>query len=360
MSNEAIQLSIWEQFGVEAQIEKTEPVFQAEKFDLEPKYTVFRIDGGESRFYFTLDDTYEPSYYISVTSLIQATTPMPYGLKVWLADKGWEQSRAILNERAQYGTWMHMLCNELLINGSIDLSTDDFLKEHLFRYVNSQEKDLSSRQWIKDIKSDLMAFTQFVQDHNVEPLLIEQALAHPSGYAGAIDLVCKMDYEVKGFHGEYLKSGVNKGQPKETKKTFRGICIVDYKSGRKGFYESHEIQLKAYENLVEHNYGVSVDRLYNWAPTDWRMTPDYKLKDQTNSDHAKLFPFLLDIAKQKKELLRPPMYRKCSGVLDINKPLDGLYSEIDPDDIARHMRGFMSLEDDEAVEEAQEAVLTVA
>lgn len=359
MTDKSIQLSLFNQFGIEADISKAEPVFQAKDFDFKPKFSIYRMDGnGESRFYFTLDDTYEPTYYISVTSLIHATMPTPYGIQKWRSDLGWDESTRFTAERAQYGTWLHILCNELLMNGSIDLTGNEYLESHLTDYLRTQEEKYASKSWITDIKNDLLAFAQFIRDKNVEPLLIEQALAHPDGYAGAIDLLCLIDYDEKGFFGETYKSGAKKGEPKETTKTERGIAIVDYKSGRNGFYETHEIQLSAYRNLVKYNYDIDVVKLYNWSPKDWRTSPSYNLKDQTESEPAKLFPYLLSIAKQKKELVRPPAYRKLSGILDITQPLDSLYAEVDPDDVARAMRGYVEVEDKEP-EEAEQGVLAL-
>jgi len=343
MNKTSLQLSLFDMFGIDADIQKAEPVFQAEEFNLEPKFKVFRMDGnGESRFYFTLNDKGEPTYYISVTSLISATMPTPYALIKWRVDLGWEASVAYTAERAQYGTWLHILCDKILIDKSLDLTGNTFLREHLSNYLRTQDQDLSKPSWFTDIKNDLFAFHQFIRDHNVEPLVIEQALAHPDGYAGALDLLCYMDFDVKGFHGEVYKAGKRKGEKKETTETERDISIVDYKSGRKGFHEQHEIQLKAYKNLVEFNYpSVKVRKMFNWSPKDWRSTPTYNLKDQTDSEPAKQFPYLLQIARQRKELLRPPAFRKLSGILDINKSLDGLYAEVNPDDVARAMRGYV-------------------
>jgi hypothetical protein len=107
-----------------------------------------------------------------------------------------------------------------------------------------------------------------------------------------------MEIEVKGFNGEVYKSGPNKGKPKESKSIKKIIAIVDFKTGRKGFWESYEIQLLAYKMLVEENYpDLKIDALYNWSPKDWRSNPDYNFKDQTNTRAQRKLPYLIELYK---------------------------------------------------------------
>jgi hypothetical protein len=182
--------------------------------------------------------------------------------------------------------------------------------------------------WADELKKDVLAFAQFMIDKNVKPLAIEICLYHPTdGYAGAIDIVCEMDDEVKGFFGETYASGANKGQPKESKRIERVRAIVDIKSGRKGFYESHEIQLKAYEDMWNIHFPKKpIDRLYNWSPKDWRSAPGYNLKDQTNSPNAYKLPHLVALAKIEDEK-RSNVITVISGEIDLLKGLSSNVAE---------------------------------
>src|SRR5690606_1373581 len=139
----------------------------------------------------------------------------------------------------------------------------------------TKEKITPKSDWITEIKKDILAFAQFMIAKNVKPIAIEIVLFHPEdNYAGAIDIVCEMDEEEKGFFGETYASGARKGEPKESKRTIRVNAIVDIKSGRKGFHESHEIQLHAYKEMFQvHFPDVPIHRVYNWSPKDWRNTP---------------------------------------------------------------------------------------
>src|SRR5690606_18783260 len=102
-------------------------------------------------------------------------------------------------------------------------------------------------EWHANAKRDVLALAQFIREHNVRPLGVEVCLASDEmGVAGTIDLPCKMTVMQDGDWGEVYKSGPRKGETKITKAPVEVTAIVDFKSGMKGFWESHEIQLHLY------------------------------------------------------------------------------------------------------------------
>jgi hypothetical protein len=262
---------------------------------VDPPNPIWRLNNNGRRWYFTLIDNV-PKLYASVTTFIKQSLPQAPQLMKWIADVGYDESRAIMEEKAHYGTFMHIQIAELLIKREYDL---DKLRIRMLQYAKEHNIPDSFVEQSKEMAKDILAFAQFAKDCEVEPLAIEIVLYHPEdGYAGAIDLVCKMTVEESGYFGEVYKTGEQKGQPKLTKGKVEVRAIVDFKSGRKGFYESHEIQLQAYKEMWDiHFPTMPINRLYNWSPKDWRDRPSYNLTDQTNKKSLRKLPYLVAIAK---------------------------------------------------------------
>jgi hypothetical protein len=302
-------------------IEKLSPMyFDLTKLIHQPA-PIYRMDSANHRYYYRIEND-EPIFYTSVTTMIRNTLPTSPHLIQWLVGKqGSGEEEAM--ERASYGSFLHAQCGDLLITGRYDL---DKLQEKLILFM-AKEKTTIKQGWVDDLKKDILAFAQFMIDTNCKPLAIEIILYHPTdGYAGALDLVCELDIEEKGFFGETYASGVQKGLPKETKQTRRVVAILDVKSGRKGFYESHEIQLQAYLEMWNcHFPDVKIERLYNWSPKDWRTTPSYNLKDQSESKNLVKLKHLVELSKIEDDK-KDKKVTIVSGHIDITK---GLLSHIE-------------------------------
>jgi hypothetical protein len=297
--------------------------FDATKLKYQPE-PLYRLDSLGHRYYYKFNKDGEPEFFTSVTTMIRNTLPTSPQLIDWIASMGKEESKEYAQERANYGTFLHLCCGELLINGTYDL---DKLPSKLAEYLLKNNITQNS-SWADELKKDVLAFAQFMIDTNCKPLAIEICLFHPTdGYAGAIDIVCEMDVEEKGYFGETYLSGYDKGLPKLTKQTRRVRAIVDIKSGRKSFYESSEIQLKAYEAMWNiHFPELPIDKVYNWSPKAWRLSPTYNLKDQTESKSAKKLEHLVALAKIENER-RDNVITITSGVIDLLKGLQQNISE---------------------------------
>lgn len=310
-------------------IEKSEmkELFFDSEILLQRPQTVYRIDNYASgRYYYTLDKGGEPTFYISVTNMVASTLPTNPHLVKWVADMGYDEAQEYKEERADYGTFLHMQIARLLIERQLNFDEmDEELKGYCKECKLPEDKH---EEWIDEMQKDCIAFAQFMIDYSVKPIAIEIVLAHPDGYAGAIDLLADMTVEVKGYWGELFKSGPKKGQPKETKKAIHSRAYVDFKSGRKGFYESHEIQLESYNRMGRHNFphlyeeGQPPIKLFNWSPKDWRTTPSYNLKEQTYSPNLEKFEHLVELAKiQIKKRKKQKLV--ISGVLNIDSVMSG-------------------------------------
>ncbi len=258
-----------------------------------PDYRLFRADtDGETRWYYCPETD---RYYPSVTSVIRATTPMPPGLLEWYKVHG-SDADAMRDERADYGTFLHQQIGRLLVEGEYDL---DLLPE---RCLVAAPDPATARAWYHSVKKDLLSFEAFRRERGVEPIATEVVLKSERGYAGAIDLVCEMDW-----------------------KKNRIRAVVDFKSGRKGFYESHEIQLDLYWTMWEENFpDEPVEAVFNWSPKDWRDKPTYNLKDQTDRPGSELSDHVL--AQFQARSYSPPRQLVVRGMITPDTPIEDLYA----------------------------------
>ena len=257
----------------------------------EPPYRVYQLNSDGHRYYYRFNDAGEPEFYPSVTTLLKQVMPTP---PIANGKDGSVEKRDLA---AAYGTFMHIQFETLVINRRYDFDNVPAVLLDYMERENLPEKVFS--EWLPKIRKDVLAFAQFVRDYNVKPLAIEIGLVHPEyHYAGCLDLPCEMT------------------DPK-TAKTF--TAIVDFKSGRKGFFEEHELQLHLYREMWNVNYPEKpVARVFNFSPKDWRTKPTYNLKDQTDSVNAKKLPYLLALAAIEDEK-RDNTLTIVRGVLDLDK-----------------------------------------
>ena len=262
----------------------------------EPPYRIFRLDSEGHRYYYRYGVDGEIEFYPSVTTLLKQVLPTSPFLIDWMLANGKEGATEKRDLSAAYGTFMHGQFERLLINRRYDF---DEVPEVLLAYMAKENlPDKVFAEWAVKVRKDVLAFAQFVRDYKVRPLAVEIGLVHPeSRYAGTLDLPCLMC------------------DPK-TGKDF--TAIVDFKSGRKGFYEEHELQLHLYREMWAANYPeLPIERLFNFSPKDWRTKPTYNLKDQTESVNAKKLPYLLGLATIEDDK-RDNTLTVVRGVLDLD------------------------------------------
>lgn len=280
-------------------VEEMTAMFFDEKTLIEPP-KVWQLNSKGHRYYYRYDDAGNPEFFPSVTTILSQTLPKAPHLINWIANKGIEEAERYKGERAAYGTFMHAAFEELLINRAYDL---DGLKGKLKEYIEVYRLPDDFIYYADDLKKDVLAFAQFVLDYDVRPLAVEIALVHPvHNYAGMIDLPCTM--LSKPGSKEYINA------------------IVDFKSGRKGFYEEAEIQLHLYAMMWNENFpDIPIDRVFNFSPKDWRKKPTYNLKDQTDSPNAKKIPYLLELAAIEDEK-RDNTFTAVSGEISLDNEPD--------------------------------------
>lgn len=290
--------------------------------------TVYRVGGTRQRVYYTLDKHNEPTFYSSVTSAISRNTPTSPFLIKWIADKGHEEAENYKEERADYGTFLHIELSNLLITRKCDL---DNLQDRLLQYMDENKLPANFIYHSEELRKDILAFAQWVIDFNVKPLAVELVLAdEKTGMAGAIDIVAEFDWETKGFTDEVYKTGAKKGQPKPVKIKKRIRAVIDNKSGRKGFYDSHKLQLELYRKIWNSNFpNIPIDRIFNWSPKDWRgPVPTYNFTDQTDRFGSEMTDLIIEMEAIKRRSDKDHVLI-IQGEIDLNKGLEQNYYQVD-------------------------------
>lgn len=264
---------------------------------VEPAYKVYQLNSDGYRYYYRFNPEGEPEFYPSVTTLLKQVMPTSPALIDWMIANGKEGAAEKRDLAAAYGTLMHTEFESLIINRRYDFDDVPAIVASYIERENLPEKVFN--EWVIRIRKDVLAFAQFVRDYNVRPLAVEIGLVHPDyHFAGCIDLPCIMM------------------DPKSGEKY---AAIVDFKSGKKGFWEEHELQLHLYRMMWNVNYpNMPIARLFNFAPKDWRTKPTYNLKDQTDSVNAAKLPHLLALATIEDEK-RDNTLTIIRGQLDLDK-----------------------------------------
>lgn len=276
--------------------------------ELVPKYIVNRYDDkGNNRFYYFRDEQGQLQAAAGITTWLSQVMPESKFLTDWKLKwgKDWQH---VLNLTSEYGTTMHacfayMMKKEKIPAELINLAYDQ--TKALQRY----DKTIPSNM----IDKNIISFQRFMQEFKLKPLLIEALLVCRSDsghfYCLTQDLLAEIEVETKEKtevqEGHYMK-GKNKGQPKMVTKIKRTqktetVCI-DFKSNpfdkdKKSFFDSHLYQLIGTKKAVMQNFGIKVDRLYNWSPNSWRSTVgDYTLHewkpDQNDTDLFNIYELL--------------------------------------------------------------------
>jgi hypothetical protein len=285
-----------------------------------PNYRVGRVNFGQGRSYIKIEEDgslAQPfKLYTSLTTSINQSMPTPVQLEDWKFQHGKKEADRLMRVAANYGTLMHMEIGKFIKEKCYDLDGVDAAIENYLSDISFWDEDC--KQWSSKLKEDMLAFVQFFSDYEVVPLGLEYVLlSDKRGFGTPIDLVCLLTVDEKGEWGEVYKSGERKGQPKETVKRVQKRAIINFKSGRKGFYETHGIQMECERLLWDENFpDTPIDIAMNWAPSDWKVNPGYKIKEWQNTTSQEEIDAILKLAEIRyKDKAEKRKYMRMSGVI---------------------------------------------
>lgn len=172
---------------------------------------LWRVDIEDDHFYWSDDYGYVPS----VTQVLDAGMPTPFGLKLFYQIKTKEEADKVLEDTGNFGKLMHDAYEKLLLGLPLNLERD-------------YPRD--------DMKHSILSFMDWFQTWQPTEFETEQSLAYVSeeyALAGTLDLVCMINGE---------------------------RWLIDFKTTT-GIRQKHELQVIAYKHAYEQSYGVEIDRV---------------------------------------------------------------------------------------------------
>lgn len=321
-------------------ITKIQATYLDDVFVIPQDEIIYRLDYKGRRYYVKVEND-KQIIKPSVTSIISRYHPMSPYLLEWYANLGMEKVREILAETSLYGTWMHIIFAELLLKNQIDLS-DIGLTQELHEYLINENILLDfnhfkydEKQWFKNIRQDILGFIQWVQDYKIKPWFIELTL-HGETYSGTIDLGCQATFSI------YNRS------TKEYDLVNKNI-LVDFKSGRKDFYDSYAIQLEAYSWLVKNKFAdLHFDEIWSYGCKDYRLplgksvTP-YRFENMTGDPACKKWKYYLAMQlEDEPEVKIEPKTEIKDIAVNIETLIDDCIEEINPLEFGEEDAGIHS------------------
>lgn len=244
------------------QIENLHPFFQDDSLVILKKLN--RLNRFGKRYYF--DENLQ--FKIGITSFLSETMKTPYFLEQWKANN----SPEIVKERAEHGTKFHIHAANILRQ----------------KKLNALSFDLSICE-SDEILKDIIAFINFVEKYNPDPILLEsQVYSTEMDLAATLDFFGYVDMPVKGLWGEVYKSGEKKGEPKETSIIKRTLCIIDFKTAIKHEEIETDKPISMY-NKLQLNFQLlmllemfpqflnSNVKLFNVITKNWRTNPEMQI-----------------------------------------------------------------------------------
>lgn len=300
-----------------------------------PDYRVGRVNFGKGRSYIKIeaDGTLAQPFklYTSLTTSIAQSMPTPIQLEDWKFQHGKKEADRLMKVAAHYGTLMHIEIGRFIKERCYDLDAIDSIVEDYLSDESFWDDDC--KWWNDKLREDILAFVQFFNDYEVVPLGLEYVLlSDERGFGTPIDLVCLLTVDEKGEWGELYKSGERKGESKITVKRVQKRAIINFKSGRKGFYETHGIQMECEKLLWDENFPEApIDIAMNWAPSDWKTIPGYKIKEWQGTTSEEEITAILKIAEIRyRHKAEKRQYMKMTGVISTS---DSVASAVQFEDV---------------------------
>ena len=284
-------------------IEQLSPLFLNEEFERRSgriaAQKVFRVDIGAGRHYRNEGG----QTFKSITTFLSQTMPPNKFLQSWREQKIEELGTVdaayeFVQATADYGTGLHIAVAEYCRHGFVNWTEFEGFAYDYFIGMGLKESTLNSA--VRELIADFASMLAFIHQYEVTVLAVEIPVFSSDGFATLVDLVVEMNV-------------LNYTEKTPFEKRQRTQAIINLKSGKKGFFDSHIFQLigerRAFNETYSKTCGFVIEEVYNLAPKDWRKEPDFKLARQTKAiDERGLdeeFDLYIQIGKKKGILGAP-------------------------------------------------------
>jgi hypothetical protein len=237
------------------QIETLAALYAAEDYPLLSSEKLFRVQYAGNRHYVRENG----EMYRSLTTLLKNVefAKEARWLHTWRDEMeakfgDAEQVEQYVQHTADYGTALHITIANAVRAGFIDWL--DLFDEYLPIFTEQVKDSQIAYTMCRQLQYDVASVLKFFSDYKVQVLAIELPVWSKDGYATLIDLVGTMNVIPGWMAGDtQLK---------------RVPFIGDFKSGRKGFHASHEMQLIGCRKAFNEVFGsiMRIEQIVNIAP----------------------------------------------------------------------------------------------
>lgn len=284
-------------------IERIEPMYIHPDFESRIMHIsaqkIFRVEIGAGRHY----RNEQGGTYKSITTFLDAVMPANKLLQSWRESKiqdlgSVDAASEFVKATADFGTILHISVADFCRNNGVNWQQfNDFAVMQLVAMGLSGHTLQSA---LEELTKDFASIVKFFFDYEAKVIAVELPVFSSHGFATLIDLVVEINDKC------YTEK-----TPKE--KRNRIVAAGNLKSGKKGFYESHILQLAGERMCFNETYsksiGFEIKEVFNIAPTDWRKAPDYKYKNRTAAlDESTLmqqFNMFIEVGKARGVLGKP-------------------------------------------------------
>lgn len=275
-----------------------------------------------ARIYFRFLEDNSARFYMGATSASRYLMT-PQLLRWWSDGGGYDVRAKELYDKSCYGSFFHSLIAS--IASGAELSVKEIRKSFAEYLIGNEIDKGKHHSFIETMVKDILSYLQWCEDFSVQPLAIEMPLCSDTiGVATLLDWVGTLNDSKTDENGEMKKS---KGRKPKFEKVGLHSAIVDFKSGRKGTYETHIMQLQSNKELFQENF-PSVEPIkyyYNLSPRDWRKeTPTYDFKNQTDKMNQDRYDALLTLARTDMEGMLNRNILTIEGTLNHGASAKGL------------------------------------